>query len=67
MMSQPRAASLIPLFYVSSLVLLTSAVTILSYPVLLLAHSLDHFSLNLLFLKGRLFCVALVFFVCLSS
>ena len=35
----------------------------LSYPFLLLAHSPDIFSPNLLFPKGGLFCVALLFFV----
>ena len=50
-----RAANLIPLFYISSIVILP---LFLFYPFLLLAHSPD---LNLHFPKGRLFCVTLVF------
>ena len=53
-----RAVGFIPLFYISSLVLLPSpfAVSVLSFwPILL-----TYFSLNLHIPKGRLFCVALV-------
>ena len=55
-----RAVILIPLFYISSLVLLFCLVLslFLSYPFLLLTHSPD-----LHFPKGMLFCVALVLFL----
>ena len=52
------AVGLIPLFYISSVVLLPSLVALsLSYPFLLLIHSPCLF-----FPKGRPYCVALLFF-----
>ena len=68
------AVSLIPLFYISSLVRLPSPVDLsvilfcfwpillTSYVLVLLKLLLGSFSLILHFPKGRLFCVALVFF-----
>ena len=56
-----RAVSLIPLFYISSLVLLPSPVALTLTLFCFCPILLTTFSLNLIFPKGRLFCVALVF------